>query len=177
MKLTRSTLTVAASLSLAVISLSLLAPKTVHALAATLVQVANTSTNPVISQDVDSPGRIPYYQTAYCSNLGGNVCAANFNAVPANTRLVVQYISSGIDTATPLLSASFNLPGNISIPILHTLQSTDSQGNRFYVASQPMTYYYEPNTAPYYLEVAQPGSNASIAGNVTLVGYYVNLTQ
>lgn len=47
MKLTKPALTVVGGVLLAVVVLPVLAPKTVHALAATLVQITNTNSNPV----------------------------------------------------------------------------------------------------------------------------------
>lgn len=57
MKFAKSFLMGTGAVVLAGLVLTLVAPKAAHAIAATLVQVTNTSSNPVINQDVDSPGR------------------------------------------------------------------------------------------------------------------------
>jgi hypothetical protein len=142
-----------------------------------MVLVTNTATNPVINQDVDSPGRSPYYQTEACYNASENQCSALFPAVPANTRLVVQYINSSVDTPTALISAEFDVGGTIFMPILHTLQGNDSGGNKIYVASQPMLYYWEAGQQPYLVMNAQAGGFQFMSGQVTLTGYLVNLTE
>ena len=177
MKLTSSTWKMAGGLTLALLILPLIAPRAVHALAATLVQVTNTSSNPVINQDVDSPGRSPYYQTVTCYSQSTNQCEAQFPVVPANQRLVVQYIASSVDTPTALITAEFFQPGAIFIPILQTMQGTDSAGNKVYIASQPMLYYFEAGQAPYFVMNAQSGNFEFMSGSVTLTGYTVNLTQ
>jgi hypothetical protein len=177
MKNVKSILMGAGSVVLAGLSLALFAPRAAHALAATLVQVTNTSANPVIGQDVDSPGRSPYYQTVSCYSASTNQCEAFFPAVPANMRLVVQYINSSVDTPTALQSAEFDVGGTIFMPILHTLQGNDSAGNKIYVASQPMLYYFEAGQQPRFVDNAQAGSFTFMSGAVTLTGYLVNLTQ
>jgi hypothetical protein len=177
MKFLKPTLTLVCGLSLTILVLPLLAPKAVHAMVATLVQVTNTSANPVINRDVDSPGRSPYYQTVTCYSSNSNQCTAQFSVVPANKRLVVEYIASSVDTPTALTIAEFDAAGSIFIPILHTLQGNDPAGNKIYVASQPMLYFFEAGQAPYYVMNAQAGGFEFMSGSITLTGYLVDLTQ
>lgn len=177
MRNVKSILMGAGSLVLAGLLLTLFAPKAARALAATLVQVTNTSANPVIVQNVDSPGRSPYYQTAACYSASSNQCQALFPAVPANMRLVVQYINSTVDTPTALETGEFDVNGTVFLPILHTLQGNDPSGNKIYVASQPMLYYWEAGQQPYFAMNAQAGGFMFMSGQVTLTGYLVNLTQ
>jgi hypothetical protein len=144
---------------------------------ATGVSINNTTTNPVIVQDVDSPGRNPYYQSVTCYNASSNQCQALFPAVPSNMRLVVQYINSSIDTPTPLITGEFDVNGTIFMPILFTQQGNDSAGNKIYIASQPMLYYFEAGQTPYFVMNAQAGGFEFMSGQVTLTGYLVNLTE
>lgn len=174
MKLKNPVLTVIGGLLLVVLAAPIFAPKTVHALAATLVQVTNTSANPVINQDVDSPGRNPYYQTVTCYSASSPQCTAQFPVVPPNKRLVVQFISSSVDTPTALSTVEFFATGPSFIPILHTQQGLDSVGNKIYIASQPMLYYFEAGQAPYLVMNALPGGFTFMSGQITLTGYYVN---
>jgi hypothetical protein len=174
MKLKNPVLTVIGGLLLVVLAAPIFAPKTVHALAATLVQITNTSANPVINQDMDSPGRNPYYQTASCvSNT--SQCAAQFPQVPPNKRLVVQYFESSVDTPTALSDGEFETPNVNFLPILYTLQGNDPTGNKIYVSSQPMLYYFEAGQAPFFVMNAQTGGFNFMSGEVTLTGYYVNV--
>lgn len=176
MKFAKSILMGTACVMLAGFVLALIAPKTAHALVATLVQVTNTPANPVNNQDVDSPGRSPYYQTVTCYSESTNQCSAQFPVVPANKRLVVQYIASSIDTPTPLINVE--LVANASfISILHTLQGTDASGSNIYIASQPMLYYFEAGQQPIFVMNAKAGGFEFMSGSVTLTGYLVNLTE
>src|SRR5579863_1024780 len=77
----------------------------------------------------------PYYQSAICYSATTNQCTAVFPTVPAKKMLVVKYIASNVDTATPLSVAEFDVNGQIFVPILHTLQGPDPGGNSIYVAS------------------------------------------
>jgi len=174
MKLKHSVMTALGGLLLVVLAAPLLAPKTVHALAATLVQVTNTSANPVINQDMDNPGRNPYYQTVNCVSQTTNQCLAQFSTVPPNKRLVVEYIASSVDTPTAFVSGEFSAPAGF-ISILHTQQGNDPAGNKIYVASQPMLYYFEAGQTPFFVMNAQAGSFTFMSGEVTLTGHYVNV--
>jgi len=83
--------------------LTLVAPKAVHAAVAALVEVANTSANPVPNADVNAPGEEPF-QTLMCNALGSGTCAGSEQpgifTVPATTsdglsikRLVIEYVA------------------------------------------------------------------------------------
>jgi hypothetical protein len=100
MKLVKSLLIGTGSVVLAGFILTLLAPKALHAVVATLVLVANTSSNPAIVSDMDDPGRVAYLSSARfisgpaeCNSEG---CLLNFGPVPANHRLVVQHLSADL---------------------------------------------------------------------------------
>lgn len=74
--------------------IALVTPKTAHALVATMVQVVNTSTNPVQSVDAEKIARIPYqssYRTTTCTGVTN--CFFSFTAAPSGYRLVVEHIS------------------------------------------------------------------------------------
>ena len=176
MKLSKSTLALAGCFCLAVLAVPVIAPKTAHALAATLVQITNTATNPVINQDVDSPGRAPYQQQVTCYSANTNQCVAIFPEVPMNKRLVVQYISSSLDTPTPLVNVEFST-GTAIFPILHTMQGNDASGNKIYVASQPMLYTFEAGQRPFVVMNTAAGAFTFVSGGIMLSGHYVDLTQ
>jgi len=55
---------------LALLCVVLISPKTAHALVAALVQVTNTRSNPVPTQDVDIAARHPF--TASCNVFGNS---------------------------------------------------------------------------------------------------------
>jgi hypothetical protein len=101
MKSAKQFLMVAGAFAIAVLTFSLAAPRAVHAAIATLVQVANTSANPVPNQAVDSPTMHPVMLTGLV-NLAGNVVgdfavlrSGNHEfVVPAGKRFFLQSVSA-----------------------------------------------------------------------------------
>jgi hypothetical protein len=100
MKITKRTLMGWGAMALAATLLILAAPKAAHAIVATLVQVANTSANPAITQDVS---RLPSQSVQL-------VCTQTF-----------------IDCQQILLNGS--LVGSYSVPVGNTLVITTVQIN------------------------------------------------
>ena len=89
MKSAKNLLMVAAAFALAMILFVIAAPKAAHALVATLVQVTNTSANPVPTSDA-----AVRFQTAVCAVTGPVSTATNFCA-PNSTTFVVPTVTSG----------------------------------------------------------------------------------
>jgi len=89
---------------LAVGALGILSPRVAHAVVATLVEVANTTANPVPNQDVDNAAR-NFYQATNSTGGCSGTCVVTFPAVPGSKRLIVQQVSSlvtiGVTGATP----------------------------------------------------------------------------
>jgi hypothetical protein len=71
MKFAKSILMGIGAVELAGLILALLAPKAAHAIAATAVQVVNTTSNPAIVSSLNDPGRIAYQSTAGASYPNG----------------------------------------------------------------------------------------------------------
>jgi hypothetical protein len=114
------------------LSLQLFAPQAVHAVVSTLVTIANTSSNPVLSRNVDNPATYPF-SANLCIAVNSTDCDAStpqFFVVPSYTstgvpikRLVLQGVSGrcqGDPTTIGLLDgvqiASFAPPDNINNP-------------------------------------------------------------
>src|SRR5579862_9604794 len=102
----------------------LLTPKTAHALVAALVQVTNTTANPVPNLDTERNARIPY-QSAYVfsqSTTGDAVRTITFTAVPSGYRLVAQNASANLTLAAGSTGAfgALNADGNfyLGLPVL-----------------------------------------------------------
>jgi len=161
--------------SIAMITLA--APKSVHALVATLVQVANTSTNPVVAEDADRASRIPYQsQSAFDGSTPGACltgpfpCSFNsFSAAPAGYRLVVQNIDALllVGNADPVPFGFVNGVGAQISTFIGTYA-----GHNFAVINQHVTSYHNAGDVPYVIITADwyAGSSA----NVTLTGYLEN---
>jgi len=84
------------AVALAGVTLTLLAPKTVHGAVATLVQVANTAANPAVTQDTTN--QAAQIVTLFCTNVSGVQCnqvlpqgsySDGYYVVPAGQNLVV----------------------------------------------------------------------------------------
>jgi hypothetical protein len=100
MKSAKNFLMVAGAFTLAVTIFATLAPKTAHAFVATLVQVTNTSANPVQAQAVDAMSLHPVVlQTSTQFAQGQSLAIANLGnvsgdfAVPPGKRFIVDSVS------------------------------------------------------------------------------------
>jgi len=124
--------------------LALVAPKTAHALAATLVQVTNTISNPVPNQDVDQPARAPFQTTVNVNPV------TNFNytavTIPAGHRLVVDYVSlSGAASSTggpiqPIVILNSTIGGGPANLYYFAPPPTSNLPEQFYSAQQTTIY-------------------------------------
>src|ERR1700720_4645119 len=79
----------------AVISV-MVSPRTAHALVATLVQVVNTSANPVPNKDVDNPVRHAF--SSECSSFGGGNTTGCSITVESGNELVIQGLTIKVVT-------------------------------------------------------------------------------
>src|ERR1700678_3689789 len=77
MKFLKSTLMGAGSVLLLGLILTLIAPKAAHAIAATLVQVTNTTANPVINQDTSQQASEIVNLQCVASDTGSVPCYVN----------------------------------------------------------------------------------------------------
>ena len=103
MKITKRTLMGWGAIALAVTLLILAAPKAAHAIVATLVQVANTSANPAITQDVS---RLPSQNVQLvctqilidCQQILLNGSLVGSYSVPAGSSLVITTVQINISS-------------------------------------------------------------------------------
>jgi hypothetical protein len=136
-----------------VATLALVTPRAAHALAAALVQVTNTSANPVPNQDVDAPGR-HFYQstctTTTADGLGkGFVCF--LSEVPANTELVIQTVSIVAETPNPPAAGQLEVTARgvesvAGFPVVNS--GLTEFGTPIGTATQTLTLYADPGTQP-----------------------------
>jgi hypothetical protein len=135
------------------VALQLIAPKTVHAVVSTLVTVANTASNPVLTLSVDNPARTPFHATATCQEFNSDQCfAQDFLAIPPGMTAVVQDVSGycrvqnnegalGIPLHTDIFSHNGGAIELSMDPVV-----PDSGGLFVYHFSRPVTMYV-PSTA------------------------------
>jgi hypothetical protein len=81
MNLMKRVLMAAGATALAGVLALMVAPKAARGVAAALVQVVNTSANPVPNVDVNAPGEEPL-QAVLCLDSGNGECAANVTQAP-----------------------------------------------------------------------------------------------
>lgn len=176
MKFAKSLLIGTANFALAGFVLILAAPKSMHAVVATLVQVANTSSNPAIISNMDTAGRIPYQSQAVytagpteCTVEG---CQLSFGSVPANHRLVVQHLSADL-----IFSSS---PGQVSLEYFGTgiagglTSAPPAFENTYQVRDAfelPVQFYVDPGQS---FQVNVQAGAPLVGGTVTASGYMLD---
>lgn len=171
----------AAACALLVATFAIIGPRTARALVATLVQVTNTTAQPVLSRDVDNSAYEPFAETL-CAGVSGNclgseslftVPTTDPNSSPVR-RLVIEYYSTVCSGVTPsnVLFYSFIVftggrQNSFNIGPLQ-LSSNASTGS-FYYSNQQTRIYADPGTI-----VALAYNNAESATcDVTFTGYLV----
>jgi hypothetical protein len=97
MKTAKQFLVVSAAFVMAVVTFSVVAPKAAHAVIATLVQVTNTSSNPVIADaEIAARHRVRLIKFGQGDSFGGplnDVSTSSPFVVPAGQRLVLEQVS------------------------------------------------------------------------------------
>jgi len=125
-----------------------------------------------IVKNIDEKGRIPYHEFASCENPSTVLpCIVNFPPVPANRRLVIEYVNAEFRVNAgfaPSVDISFLGPGNLNKRF--TLPSFLKVGPNTYGTSSPVLMYVEAGRV---VSLATFGS----VGEASLVGYLVDLTQ
>jgi len=162
-----------------VATLALVTPRAAHAVAAALVQVTNTSANPVPNQDVDAPGRHLYQ--SICTTTTGDSLGKQFvcilSAVPANTELVIQTVSILAETPNPpaigqLATTVRGVQAVVAFPVVNS--GLTEFGTMIGTATQPLTLYADPGTQPQ-CSVVVASAPAIPAMTCSVIGYTVSL--
>lgn len=126
-------------------------------------------------QETVGPGRTPY-QNNQLYNPSGSICPNQFYcqiafpAVPAGKRLVVTHASAtyslNANATEAIVSIGANLFDTMDLP------APVPVGNLRYVASSPLTYYFEAGTTPY-IFITGSSVITSNTGHASIVGYLV----
>ena len=180
MKFVKSLLIGTGSVVLAGFALTLLAPKALHALVATLVQVANTSANPAIVSNMDDPGRIPYQSQVLidpnspftCSSVD---CEATFPTVPANHRLVVLHLAATFAFSSAPGQVNLEYAGAAFTGGLSSAPAAlkNALFNQFLVQFDlPVQFYVDAGQS--FLVKAQTSLGLPVSGTVTATGYMLD---
>jgi hypothetical protein len=141
MNFLRKVVTAIGSIFLAALLIAALAPKATRALAAALVQVTNTTSNPVPTSDVAplqpfSGGCTKAFPTSN-SNNGCEIL------LPSGKRLVGQTISMAavVDPGVQVADAEFGPNAGGSTVIFIALPFTGSNGNDVHEVAQELRFY------------------------------------
>jgi hypothetical protein len=183
MKFLQRSLTGLGGITLAGLLLTVAVPKAVHAVASVLVQVTNTTANPVINSRMDHPGRIPYQavvNTPISPSGTSSLCGFLLSTVPANHRLVVDNIGGFV----PLSAASavfVNLGCNAcgEVRFNGTMVPSPPTGPTTTAVefSLPVHLYFDPGEVPEVtVQVANLSTVAVLNGvpDVTVSGYLLD---
>jgi hypothetical protein len=150
-----------------------------------LTALGHFSAKPLLAQiraalvkNIDERGRSPYTATVNCSaDPGPQFCRVPFPTVPANKRLVVEYINGYISITPPATYNGASLDLSVTGPRLQLPAHFDYSSSfaNFYSISERVVLYIEPGqTADAQIDTSGAGEG-SIA--LTLSGYLVDLTQ
>jgi hypothetical protein len=182
MKFAKPALMVVGCVLLTGLTLTLFAPKTVHALAAALVQIANTRSNPVPNQDVDIAARHPYTATCYVYANGGAFATCQPMPAPPTTgyETVIQNVNISLNqdggNVQPFVTElSYSTSGSsfqFFVPLLTQTQGTAAGGE--WIGNQPSAIYLDPN-ASNPLQCASLWNNGYATLTCTVTGYTVSL--
>jgi hypothetical protein len=172
MRLTKIVLTSIGVVALAVVLVNAIAPQTVHAAVAALVQISNTATNPALTSRIDDPGRIPYQSTVNQTCTGAN-CTFTFGAVPTGHRLVIQHVSGilGFSGSGTQISVILRAGGNDAVSFLASYFGPRTEAE----FDQSVQFYVEATQAPV-VNVFTPAANFAFLQTLTLIGYELNCT-
>jgi hypothetical protein len=166
---------------LAAVALLLAAPRAMHAVAATLVQVTNTTAEPVPAKDVDNPARHPFAAT--CTGQGqGEEGPASCNplpAPPAGAETVIQSVSilvtRGNSTATTAGTYySFVTGGQSYQSYLPYVTQQIASNAAAWVANQSTTIYEDPSSL-HACSAVQSDLATQFQITCTVTGYTVSL--
>jgi hypothetical protein len=138
------------------------------------VKVTNPAAAPVLSVNVNDPGRTPYQSFKFAACFHG-ACSATFAAVPAQHRLVMEHItglvtlSSSTTAIQVALQENFGLDNFVSIFIAPPPISSAGSVTEF---DQAIRGYADAGEQPIVTVVANVELLES--NNFTLIGYLVD---
>jgi hypothetical protein len=175
--------TTLAGILLVVLLLVALVPQAARGVAAALVQITNTSANPVPNRDVDNGPRQAVTLTAVSATTH-DIEFEQQNApgvaytVPAGKRLVVEFVSGNFNTPIGAHILTAFIFGNTSSGVYADYLSPNlvTAGNfNVYQVAQPMRAYYDAGSE-IFVAVSLTSETFATNGHFTLRGYLVDCT-
>jgi hypothetical protein len=185
MNVVRKTATTLGGLFFAVLLIAMLAPKAAHGVAAALVQVTNTSTNPVPTVASDSPANFPFGQTILtCFDSTGPCGGGNSFTVPTTTstglpvkRLVIENVSGSCNITAGvsgfLLNVAVPFPNSAALvfdfPLLSA--SPNNSPGMFVLGGTSVRIYANPGDSVVVGENSAIEADNSAICSVSLMGH------
>jgi hypothetical protein len=156
-----------------------IAPRAVHAVAAALVQVTNTTANPAVTLDAEKTTRIPYVSSSLGSGPGGTCTPPigceflAFTQVPAGYRLVVERVAGQLAASSPNHLGQFRiLAGDIvGLPVEYFTGAFDADGA--IIVNAEVTAYVDAGASPALL-IAGSGVVTDAIDTMTVIGHLEN---
>lgn len=159
MNIIRKTLTTLGGIFFAVLLIAALAPKATRGIAAALVQVTNTTANPVPTVSADSPANFPF-AASLCLEAPSGSCGAQSFVVPTTTstglpvkRLVIENVSGSCNLTPGISQFQLDLEVPVagsSIPLFFPFPlvpaSPSNSAGRFIVGGSAVRIYADPGT-------------------------------
>ena len=167
MKIAKRVLLFTLVLGLAVTIFSAVSPRAARAVVATLVQVANTSSNPVITSNTEDPGRIPFV-SGFSNLCSGTLCSYTFQPVAAGHRVVLQHVSAALifDSTPASIFGFVSFTGGSQIQF-----NVPPISGAVTVFDQPVLFYFDAGQTPFVQFQSTATFTQNVAQNLTLVGY------
>jgi len=162
---------------------TLAAPKAVHGLVATLVQVANTPANPVPNRDADSPEHATTavstcsVTTGPAPSGGAGVFCIPYPGSPAGQRLVIEQLEANCDAPKgnniiqPFIA--FYVGGVQTSHNFPMISQGDDSTYVYYTANQPVRYYVDPQSQILFSAATTDGTGGT-ACSLQVNGYLVS---
>jgi hypothetical protein len=174
MKLTKNALMGIGAVALAAALVNLFAPQSVHGAVAALVQVSNPATNPALTSRIDDPGRIPYQKNFSCQLPVGNGCTVVTGPVPANHRLVVEFVSGNVSFSGLASFSQVNLmTAGGDLAAFFTPVASFCCGSNGTEFNQPVRVYVDQNQSLSVRIVADVNVNITY-GELMVSGYLLD---
>ena len=161
---------------LAALLIAALAPKAAHGIVATLVQVANTSANPVpgdIVRNEENPARQPVQAPVCVSTTGGCFSVTNTYDVPSGQELVIDYVSgqcmTGASQQMTDVRVTTSVGGVYSTDYLNVPLFGSSSAAVTVNFGQVTRIYADPSTAVYLQFDGAGLCNGTLSGHLVKV--------
>ena len=184
MKRLESPLPLLLSFALASVLTASLATGTAQSAVASLVQIVNTSANPVPTQDTDDGARQPVViNTTVDNNPNANQgITFGIYTVPAGKRLVIEYVTTVGYVTDPehIIGVQVQVHGFaqndgpfIAIPLTAS-PAFYLSSSHYFAASQPVVMYANPGDS-LDAEVISDGNTVGLEASFAIYGHLVNL--